>query len=67
MAVDRDVAAMPQRPGWQQLPALRQGRQCGFPHARYELLIRPGPRLGEAAELLADCLQRLPARTAKTP
>lgn len=67
MAVDRDVATMPQRPGWQQLPALRQGRHCGFPHARYELLIRPGPRLGEAAELLADCLQRLPPPGATTP
>ena len=26
---------------------------------RYELLIRPGPRLGEAAAALADCLAKL--------
>jgi iron complex transport system substrate-binding protein len=60
MAVDRELATMPQRPGWAALDALKQHRACAFPHARYELLIRPGPRLGEAAGLLADCLQALP-------
>ncbi|MFY7974202.1 MAG: hypothetical protein ACOVOT_07230 [Rubrivivax sp.] len=34
---------------------------CGFDPAPYEVLIRPGPRLGEAAALLADCLVRLGA------
>jgi iron complex transport system substrate-binding protein len=61
MAVDRELAAMPRRPGWSTLDALQRRRVCAFPHARYELLIRPGPRLGEAAALLADCLQGLPA------
>jgi iron complex transport system substrate-binding protein len=60
MAVDRELATMPQRPGWAALDALKQRRTCAFPHARYELLIRPGPRLGEAAGLVADCLQTLP-------
>jgi iron complex transport system substrate-binding protein len=53
------VQAMPSRPGWQGLPALQAGRHCGFPPGRYELLLRPGPRLGEAAGVLADCLQGL--------
>lgn len=60
MAVDRELIGMPLRPGWSALQALKQRRTCAFPHARYELLIRPGPRLGEAANLLADCLQALP-------
>jgi iron complex transport system substrate-binding protein len=60
MAVDRELATMPQRPGWATLDALKHRRTCAFPHARYELLIRPGPRLGEAAALVADCLQALP-------
>ena len=60
MAVDRELASMPQRPGWAALDALKERRTCAFPHARFELLIRPGPRLGEAAALLADCLQALP-------
>lgn len=61
MAVQRELAAMPARPGWAGLAALQQGQACGFATARYELLVRPGPRLGEAAQVLADCLAGLPA------
>ncbi len=60
MADARSVAEMPRRPGWSALRALREGRSCGFAAPRYELLIRPGPRMGEAALLLADCLASLP-------
>lgn len=55
MAVQRELQVMPSRPGWQGLAALN-GRSCGFETARYEVLVRPGPRLGEAAQVLADCL-----------
>lgn len=65
MAVLREVQAMPGRPGWQGLEALQQGRNCGFEPARYEVLIRPGPRMGEAALLIADCLAKLPAAHAR--
>ena len=56
MAGQRDLADMPRRPGWNRLTALRDGRTCGFAAAHYDVLVRPGPRLGEAASLLADCL-----------
>jgi iron complex transport system substrate-binding protein len=62
MASARGLASMPDRPGWATLPALRDGRSCGFPEARYDVLVRPGPRLAEAAELIADCLVRLGGR-----
>ena len=65
MAVQREVQAMPGRPGWQGLEALQQGRSCGFEPARYEVLIRPGPRMGEAALLIADCLAKLPPAPAR--
>lgn len=55
-----EQAALRQRPGWSSIPALQQGRLCGFAAEPYELLIRPGPRLGEAAERLAECLETLP-------
>jgi iron complex transport system substrate-binding protein len=58
MASDRALRSMAGRPGWQALRAL-PGRACGFDTAHYELLIRPGPRMGEAARVLADCLARL--------
>lgn len=68
MASARNVAEMPRRPGWATLAALRDGRSCGFVEARYEVLIRPGPRLAEAAELMLDCLLHLDdVRAGKTP
>jgi len=66
LADARAVADMPGRPGWGRLHALEQGRACGFAPGQYDVLVRPGPRLGEAAELMADCLARLaPPRPAE--
>lgn len=56
MAAQRSLDEMARRPGWASLPALRQRRTCGFDLQHYELLVRPGPRMGEAALQLADCL-----------
>lgn len=61
----REQAALLQRPGWSALPAVRERRLCGFDEAAYEMLGRPGPRLGEAAALLADCLRRLDGGAAR--
>lgn len=61
MGVQRELAGLPQRPGWAALPAVRQQRLCGFDSLPYDMLVRPGPRLGEAAGLLADCLVRVSA------
>ena len=62
MAARAAVAEMPRRPGWKALNALQRQRVCGFEPGRYELLVRPGPRLGEAAGVLADCLVSVAAR-----
>ena len=61
IAHNANLAEMPKRPGWADLRALRSGSICGFEPAAYELLIRPGPRMGEAAQALAACLAALPA------
>jgi iron complex transport system substrate-binding protein len=61
MASSRALEEMPRRPGWGSLRALREGRSCGFASERWGVLVRPFPRLGEAAGFLADCLQKLPA------
>lgn len=55
----RAVHDMAQRPGWGGLQALRDGQVCAFASAEFEVLVRPGPRLGDAALLIADCLARL--------
>ncbi len=57
----KEVQRMPSRPGWSGLAALRAGRVCGFESAQWDAIVRPGPRLGEAAALIADCLVKLPA------
>ena len=64
MASERNLAEMPKRPGWGAISALQRQRSCGFAETRYEILIRPGPRLAEAAELIADCLVKLPPEAA---
>lgn len=59
MGLQRELAALKQRPGWEALGAVREQRLCGFDNAQYDILVRPGPRLGEGAALLVDCLVRL--------
>lgn len=56
----REQAGLAARPGWAAIPAVARGHLCGFPTPVYELLIRPGPRMGEAAQRVADCLLALP-------
>lgn len=65
LAAQRNALDMPARPGWGRLQALREGRLCAFDGERYELLIRPGPRLGEAALAMAECLASLPSTGAQ--
>ena len=60
MASQRALAGMAQRPGWAAITALRRGHSCGFAPAPYDMLVRPGPRLADAAERIADCLAALP-------
>jgi len=50
------------RPGWSTLPAVRQQQLCLLDTERMDLLSRPGPRLGEAAHMLVECLKALPPR-----
>ncbi len=64
MASARNLAEMAKRPGWSAITALRQQRGCGFSAVHNDMLVRAGPRLAEAAELIADCLVGLaPAGT----
>jgi iron complex transport system substrate-binding protein len=65
MAVAPALAEMPKRPGWSALRALAGERSCGFASERYELLVRPGPRLGEAAGVIADCLVGIASRPSR--
>ncbi|WP_077035913.1 ABC transporter substrate-binding protein [Pelomonas sp. KK5] len=56
------LANLADRPGWAALPAVRRRQVCMFEAEQWELISSPGPRLGEAAGLLADCLLALGPR-----
>lgn len=58
MIGERQGEALASRPGWSQLRAVRSGRVCVFSAAEADVLVRPGPRMVEAAELMARCVAR---------
>lgn len=58
MAGDSSRASLLQRPGWAQLPALREDGLCVFPPEQADIAVRAGPRMAEGARLMARCLNR---------
>ncbi|MGE4242693.1 ABC transporter substrate-binding protein [Ramlibacter sp.] len=56
MASRREIDELAARPGWHRIRAIRDKRVCTFAPAEGDVLARPGPRMGEAAEILARCL-----------
>jgi len=56
MVGERSATGLEQRPGWGRIKAVREGRICRFTAEQSDVLVRPGPRMGEAARLMADCL-----------
>jgi iron complex transport system substrate-binding protein len=58
MISERDLTAMLQRPGWSNMAAIKHHRICAFATAEQDVLVRPGPRLAEAARVMANCLGR---------
>ena len=59
-----DPAVIATRPGWSTLEAVKAGRHCSFGGPHFDMLLRPGPRLGDAADELVDCLRKLGERPA---
>lgn len=56
MIGERSAHGLRQRPGWHGMRALREQRVCVFAAEDSDVLVRPGPRLAEAARLMARCL-----------
>ena len=57
MVGERSAPGLAQRPGWGHIRAVRNGHICRFTVEQTDLLVRPGPRMGEAAHIMADCLR----------
>lgn len=56
---ERHAAELPKRPGWKQLKALQNKAVCELSAADGDLVVRSGPRLGEGAKLLAQCIAKV--------
>ena len=58
MSTEASPKQLAQRPGWKSIPAIQGNRICFFSAVQADVLVRPGPRMGEAAALIADCAMR---------
>ncbi len=52
---DGSAQGLVQRPGWAGMRALREQRICAFRPEQADMLVRPGPRMAQAAQLIAQC------------
>lgn len=53
----RSAEGLAARPGWDRIDAIRRGRVCVFKPEEGDILSRPGPRMAEAAQIMARCLR----------
>ena len=56
MVGSRSADAMKSYPGWASIKAIREQRVCIFTPEESDVLIRPGPRMAEAARIMAQCI-----------
>jgi iron complex transport system substrate-binding protein len=67
MVGQRNAPGLTQRPGWQGIRAVRNQRICVWIPAESDVLVRPGPRMSEAAALMARCLREAAAGPVAPP
>ena len=57
MVGNRTMQAMVPYPGWTSIKAVREQRICVFGMDDADVVVRPGPRMAEAARIMAQCLE----------
>ena len=57
MAGNRSMQAMTSYPGWGSIKAVKNQRVCSFSNEEADVVVRPGPRMAEAARIMAKCLE----------
>lgn len=53
---DNNLLDLTQRPGWKQLSAIKANRVCALSKDQSDVVLRPGPRMGEGAQIIANCI-----------
>ncbi len=56
MIGNRSMQALVPYPGWASMRAIRDNRLCVFGPGDSDVVVRPGPRMAEAARIMARCL-----------
>jgi iron complex transport system substrate-binding protein len=67
MVGQRSAPSLPQRPGWSGISAVKAQKICVWLPAESDVLVRPGPRMPEAAALMARCLREAAAGPVALP
>ena len=62
MMGNRSMQSMVPYPGWDTIKAVREQRVCVFGPDDSDTVVRPGPRMAEAARLMAQCINDKMAR-----
>ena len=63
MIGNRSMQAMVPYPGWGSIKAVKEQRICVFGVDESDVVVRPGPRMAEAARIMARCLDKHAAGT----
>jgi len=53
---DNRISDLTQRPGWGQMSAIRNQHVCTLTPEQSDIVVRPGPRMGEGAQIIAQCI-----------
>ena len=56
---ERTATDLKSRPGWQRIEAISQQKICAFTPEQSDIIVRSGPRIPEAADLMVACLKRI--------
>lgn len=62
MVSAKSAPALVGRPGWARIRAVKNHHVCVFSPEQGDVLSRPGPRMGEAAQIMAACLREAVAK-----
>jgi iron complex transport system substrate-binding protein len=57
LLTESTMADIQKRPGWSSISAISKNRICVFTENQNDVLVRPGPRMGEAALIISQCIQ----------
>jgi iron complex transport system substrate-binding protein len=55
----KEAPNLDHRPGWDQIRAVKEKRICSFAIEVRDTIVRPGPRVAEGLQAMANCLSRV--------